>query len=122
MNLTSGVGKKIWGFVGAIVLIASFGGAFLAFNEMWEETPECIANAKSIGNLEKDMVAGMQQFQMQQQTNYYDMRLQNLFDQLRQAEYDLRSNPNNQAIRDRIRYLEEEIRATRKYIEELRKR
>lgn len=113
-NLTS----KIWAIIGSGVIIFGIVTGFITLDNKWEESPVIEAQADELKNFKIDVAKSFKQMQQQQSINWHESRLSNLYDGLRQAEYNLRKEPESTSIKDRIKYLEEEIRSLRKTIQE----
>lgn len=113
-NLTS----KIWAIIGSGVIIFGIVTGFITLDNKWEESPVIEAQADELKNFKIDVAKSFKQMQQQQSINWHESRLSNLYDSLRQAEYNLRKEPESTSIKDRIKYLEEEIRSLRETIQE----
>jgi flagellar basal body-associated protein FliL len=107
----------------AIVLagFALAGGFFgiLQADDRWNQRPDCVQNAIKAAEIEKDFTAGMQQMFYQQNVRFEEQRLSTLYDQLTEAKANLARNPNDPYLRDRVNYLIEQIRETKKNLKEL---
>ncbi|GAH02349.1 unnamed protein product, partial [marine sediment metagenome] len=86
-----------------LVVIALFGGwwGLTEAEDRWNQIAGCETNKTGIVDLETDMLAGFQQIYKAQDVKYSQKRIQDLYDQLVQAERDLAHDPNNQTKKNR---------------------
>lgn len=108
--------KNIWTIIAGALLIMSIVTSVIMLDGRWYNIPLLEVQAKELDDFQIEVADGFKQIQNQWHDNWLQNRLSTLYDQLRQAEFDLRKSPNSSTIKDRIKWLEAEIRTVRKTI------